>query len=73
MTPTTWEHKGFFIERTESTQLGYRLGEGMKSRPGKGRKETRFYVYSPEDTKRAIKTVGSLQAARDYIDQYVGS
>jgi hypothetical protein len=73
MKPTSWEHKGFFIERTESTQLGYRLGDGGNSRPGRGRKETRFYVYSPEDTQRPIKTVASLQAARDYLDEYVGS
>ena len=73
MKPTTWEHRGFFIERVESTQLGYRIGDGARSRPGTGRKETRFYVYAPEDTKRPIKTVASLNAAKTYIDQYVGS
>jgi len=65
-------YRGFEIQHVDSTNLGYRLGEGGRSRPGKGRKEVRFYIYSPDDSERPIKTTASLKQARAYIDEYIG-
>lgn len=63
-------HRGFRIEPVDATQLGYRLSSGD---PGKGRKTKSFFIYSPEDGQRPIKTVASMKAAIEYIDTYVGS
>lgn len=66
------EYRGFQIEEAIATQLGYRLGEGARSRPGKGRKSRSFAIYAPDDLDRPIKTKESLAAARSYIDDYIG-
>ncbi len=65
-------YRGFQIEEAIATQLGYRLGEGTRSRPGKGRKSRSFAIYAPDDLDRPIKTKDSLAAAKSYIDDYIG-
>ncbi len=64
------EYRGWSIVPEEFTQLGYRLGEGMKSRPGKGRKVKGWSLLNLKDG--ATKFAETLEAAKAYIDQYMG-
>lgn len=65
-------HRGFTIVPDDGTQLGYRLPGPGGGRPGKGRKVRVFYIYSPEDPERPIKTADSMKHAIEYIDNYLG-
>ncbi len=63
-------YRGFEIEVVENAvQLGYRTGEGMRSRPGKGRNLGRQYMIHLPDN--GLKMVSTMRAARGYIDEYL--
>src|SRR5574341_1774458 len=62
-------YRGWVIESVDATQLGYRLGEGGRSRPGRGRKQRLWLIHYPEG---GTKAVDSLSAAKQYIDDYLG-
>ena len=64
------EYRGWKIAPCEAVQLGYRIGEGMKSRPGKGRKLKGYTLtYAPDAREKFVDT---LKEAREYIDNYMG-
>ena len=65
-------YKGFTIERTEGTHIGYRL-EGARS-IGKQlgfdthRKGVFWYVSDPDG--RHVKVTDTLRDAKRYVDEY---
>jgi hypothetical protein len=63
-------YRGFRIVPDERVQLGYRLGEGTRSRPGKGRKLLGYIIFYPDSD--ATKFFTSRRAAHAYIDSYHG-
>lgn len=65
------EYRGWTITPTEGVQLGYRVGEGVKSRPGKGRKSKGYILTYPPDAGRE-KWCDTLKQAHAYIDEYMG-
>lgn len=68
--PITKEYRGWSIVPCEVTHLGYRLGEGAKSRPGKGRKLKGYLLtYAPDNREKFVPT---LEGAREYVDSYMG-
>jgi len=65
------QYKGFEFEKIEGVQVGYQTGSGSRYTPGKGRKIKSVYIYSQEDGfERPFKTVDTLAAAKEYIDNY---
>jgi len=74
----TYQYRGWTIRKEIVTQLGY-LTEGRgsgvdkdnsKRLVGKGRKITQFEITYPEG---GTKMVSSLKAAKEYINNYLGS
>ena len=65
------QYKGFEFEKVDAVQVGYQTGSGSRYTPGKGRKIKAVYIYSQEDGfERPFKTVDTLAAAKEYIDNY---
>lgn len=66
-----YEYQGWKITHdSKATQLGYRshLNDNVH-RSGKGRFVSAWFVHYPEG---GTKTVGSLAAAKKYINEYNG-
>jgi hypothetical protein len=64
------EYRGWKIEPYVGTQLGYHVGEGAKSKPGKGRKVKGYLLtYAPD---KCTKIVDTLKEAHAYINGYMG-
>lgn len=65
---TVTHYRGVEIRSVDSVQLGYRLGEGIRSRPGKGRK-IKGYEFDLEGAPYFRETI---KAAKEKIDDYLG-
>lgn len=49
------EYRGWQITSVDAVQLGYRTGEGMKSKPGKGRKMKGYALtYAPDSREKFV-------------------
>jgi hypothetical protein len=60
-------YRGWKIEKTVATQLGYMIREGKDF--GRGRKVAGYWIHYPDGGAKLVKT---LKQAREYIDEYLG-